>query len=374
MQLLTCDLCSFEGLLTVYSPGQEPLARYGLTATARAAADAKRLRIQILWCPACNFAFNGEFEAGDVQYHSGTILEASDFSTAYSNFQRGRAEDLVDWIGGGIDRVVEIGAGSGAFISRIAADKKLAFEPSDEADLIPNSVATVKDYFRADRIEEHCELVVLRQVLEHIPQPRTFLKGVSEACDSDPTKPHYLYLEVPNGEISLSQGRFQDIYYEHCNYFSANSLSRMAFQLGLQVRIMEQAMGGELICVLLERPGEPARVAAKIGRNLEEKPSLFRDAISKLEPGMVLGWGASGNGTVVVNRLGISTDEMPYVIDSDPRKQGSFIPGGGQEVISPEDAGKLSPSAVVVFSQLHKDEIARQCLQIFGAGVQILVL
>ena len=59
-----------------------------------------------------------------------------------------------------------------------------------------------------------------------------------------------------------------------------------------------------------------------------------------------------------LNMVGIDRDEFPFVVDSDPRKVGKFIPGTGQEVVPPEFIADYRPDVVVILSQLHSKEIA----------------
>ena len=43
-------------------------------------------------------------------------------------------------------------------------------------------------------------------------------------------------------------------------------------------------------------------------------------------------WGGTGKSAAFINRYGIDADSIPTVVDSDPDKVGTFVPGAGQEI------------------------------------------
>ena len=99
-----------------------------------------------------------------------------------------------------------------------------------------------------------------------------------------------------------------------------------------------------------------------------QKEKKFSDQIKNklLDGESVIGWGASGNGVQILNKLNLTEKDIPVVIDSDKNKQGLFIPGTNQKIISPQDAKKFNPNTVIIFTQFHKREIEKSCREIFG--------
>jgi len=67
----------------------------------------------------------------------------------------------------------------------------------------------------------------------------------------------------------------------------------------------------------------------------------------------------------LLNSLNIGTDTIEFVIDSDPNKETLYIPGTLQKIILPSTAIGLNPDVVMVFSQIHKNEIGKQCKELF---------
>ena len=51
------------------------------------------------------------------------------------------------------------------------------------------------------------------------------------------------------------------------------------------------------------------------------------------------------------------SDAIEHVVDVNPGKQGSFLAGGGQEIVGPERLRELAPDAVIVMNPVYREEI-----------------
>ena len=69
-------------------------------------------------------------------------------------------------------------------------------------------------------------------------------------------------------------------------------------------------------------------------------------------------WGAGSKGVSFVNVLAAS-EEIDFLIDLNPYKDGRFVPGTGHQVRAPAFLAEFKPDAVVVMNPLYADEIAR---------------
>ena len=68
-------------------------------------------------------------------------------------------------------------------------------------------------------------------------------------------------------------------------------------------------------------------------------------------------WGAGTKGVMFLNTVP-GADRTTRIVDANPRKRGRFVPGSGQEVVTPDDLRAAPPGAVVVTNPLYRDEIA----------------
>ena len=80
----------------------------------------------------------------------------------------------------------------------------------------------------------------------------------------------------------------------------------------------------------------------------------------------IVGWGTAGNGSLFFSLLDITDKEIEYVVDSDKRKQGLYLPITNQKVIPPSDLIKINPDIVIVLSQFHSEEIKTEAQKLIG--------
>jgi hypothetical protein len=88
--------------------------------------------------------------------------------------------------------------------------------------------------------------------------------------------------------------------------------------------------------------------------------------------GRVVVWGAGSKGVTFLNTVR-GADWIEYVIDINPRKQGMYIPGGGQPIVSPEMLAEHRPSTVLVMNPIYQDEI-RGRLSRMGIKANVLAV
>jgi hypothetical protein len=65
---------------------------------------------------------------------------------------------------------------------------------------------------------------------------------------------------------------------------------------------------------------------------------------------------------------------VAYVIDSDPRKQGMFIPGTGQKIFPPEYLKEKVPDAILILSQFHRQDISVQIKALLPQDIEIITI
>ena len=360
-----CPVCGETGCEKILHEKDGVLARYGfLNKKSDSDSKSKELTLNIYHCDSCDFGWNEAFEYEKVEYDSDSIIESGTFSKKYMDYQHSSAHYIKKLIGYQPKVLVEIGAGSGLFIKEFDAEKKIAIEPSDEAKMIDKSITVHNNFYVKENYNFPANLIVSRQVLEHVMNPVEFIRDVISSFGQDNSDEFFIYLEVPNSTPTFRFGRYYDFYYEHCNYFTTKSLIKLAEQVGMEVVDISTGMDAELVSILMKRG---ASESINILKNIDENRSSLK---KKLNDGLnsdkkILAWGASGNGVQILNSLCINDQMISFVIDSDVNKQGKFLPGTFQKIISPNEAIKLSPDVIVVFTQFHKNEILSQCNEYF---------
>ena len=73
-------------------------------------------------------------------------------------------------------------------------------------------------------------------------------------------------------------------------------------------------------------------------------------------------WGAGAKGVAFLNMVDPEKRYVSKVIDINPKKQGTFLPGSGHEIVSPEYLKEVSGSIIVVVMNENYLEEIKECV------------
>jgi hypothetical protein len=68
-------------------------------------------------------------------------------------------------------------------------------------------------------------------------------------------------------------------------------------------------------------------------------------------------WGSGSKAVSFLTTLGI-TDELQFVVDINPHRQGMFMPGTGHSIVSPDFLTDYKPDRVIIMNPIYREEIA----------------
>ena len=343
------------------------------------ALHAARGDIDLAFCPACGMIYNASFDTAGVSYEV-SYENALHHSTRFRQYAAQLAEHLMATYRLQRKVVLEIGSGDGHFLRLLldrGASRGFGFDPSQrpddpEADL---PITLFKDYFRAASLPCPVDLICCRHVLEHIPKPQELLAEIQLASKS--AADTVVYVEVPDTRFSLEQGGIWDIVYEHCSYFTPDSLKRLFRDSGYRVLKLGTAYEGQFLSIeaLTRRDRATARdltldysaidvdrLAAHVGnfaRQYEIKLSHWNQQLEGLrqQHRRVALWGAGTKGVMFLNSVEAAS-HIGCVVDVNPRKQGTYISGTGHYVTGPDALAEWRPDVVLLMNPIYRGEIA----------------
>jgi len=327
--------------------------------------------------PATGMATNRDFDAHLLAYGEG-YENSLGFSEFFQGYIQGFAKDLIQRHHLEGKAVMEVGCGDGSFLRLMVqngAASGIGFDPSYP----PDQPTTLED----GRIQIHVEafpprgqelhiqadLLVCRQVLEHVPDPLRFLQTIRGGLPKDHATT--VAFEVPNIFPTLEQQTSWDIIYEHCTYFSIGSLARLLSQAGFRVTHAHETYERQFITVEATTDSSVADRSAEFDdmRELTEAVEKFdiawrkrladwteRLAQAKREGKRVAMWGTGARG---VNFLNLVDPDRTIgcAIDINPRKHGLHVAGTGQVIAPPSALVDFQPDLVIIMNGIYQDEI-----------------
>lgn len=122
-------------------------------------------------------------------------------------------------------KVLEIGSGTGFLLSQI---KNLGFdvlgvEPGQHCLSAKEKygVDIVHDFFPTQHIQTQFDIIIMTNVLEHIPNPSHFLKSLHGYLKEDGK----LIISVPDEEPFITSGDISTLFHEHYSYFTRDTIN-----------------------------------------------------------------------------------------------------------------------------------------------------
>jgi SAM-dependent methyltransferase len=349
----------------------------------RTREDAERApsgSLSIAACRECGFAWNRDFDLSLLVYDAGydnTVPSA--VMAAHYRDTAGFLADRFDLENG---LVLDVGCGDGEFL-RVVSDvapsaRGLGIDPALDSDgtLADGRVRLVKGLFSADLVPERPALVICRHVLEHIPDPLAFLGTIREALAGFDDVP--CFVEVPDLRWVLANAAFQDFCYEHCNYFTADSLAETARRAGFEPVAAHEAFGSQYLALEAVAgsngsvPNGGGEIAEELSAYASKEATRVAATKDRLrgyrgEGRAVVVWGAATKGVLFTFLVDPDASLIDLCVDVNPNKQGAFVPLTGHRIVSPDDLGEQlsgrSP-VVAVMNENYREEIRGACAEL----------
>jgi SAM-dependent methyltransferase len=376
---VVCPACEHRGMSVFFENLNAPVFCNVLWEDRQAALDSPRAPIRLGVCRHCGLIYNIDFNPCFLKY-SQRYENSLHYSSRFQQYAEDLACRLVKRHRLYHKNVIEIGCGQGDFLNLLASagdNRAVGFDPSfDPARASSSTQRLVKilpESYSSSHAEYPADMICCRQVLEHIARPLDFLKKIRNVI-GDRTQT-IVFFEVPNALYTLRDRGIWDIIYEHCSYFTADSITALFRHAGFEPISVGEQYGGQFITI-------EARIAASEADNSSGKNRL-PDETEKLIPifhimyqsktdswartladlrangRRTVIWGAGSKGITFLNTLNVSRDTVEYVVDVNPHKQSRFLTGTGQEIVPPRFLKQYAPHNVVLMNSIYQDEIRR---------------
>ena len=368
----------------VYSAGPVPVHCGLLMPTREMAVGYPKGDIRLGFCRCCGFLYNMAFDPAATEY-SQNYDETQTFSPTFNAFHRGLAKRLIERFGLRGRDILEIGCGKGEFLvmlCEMGGNRGWGFDPSyvpGRLDIPAGcQVEFVQDFYSEKYADYKADFFCCNMTLEHIAAPAAFLRTIHAAMGGSPEAT--VFFMLPDAERALREGAFWDIYYEHCSYFTKTSLEGVFTRCGFEVVALENEYSGQYLSIVARRAPE-ARAKAALSE-VEAPPACLPESIANWRRVMAelrergrrtVLWGGGSKAVAFLTTLGLGDDDVRYVVDINPHRQGTWLAGSGQRIVAPDFLPEYRPDAVLIMNPVYNEEI-RASLAGMGLAPRVLSL
>lgn len=390
----TCPSCEKGKFEAFYEAKSVPANSCILLSSQDEAESYPRGDVRLGFCPECGFISNVAFDAKLTEY-SGRYEETQGFSGTFNSFHKALAQRMIDRYDLHEKDIIEIGCGKGEFLillCEMGNNRGTGFDPGFVDERIDSPAADrinfVTDFYSEKYASYQGDFVCCKMTLEHIHPTADFIKTVRRSIGD--RLDTVVFFQIPDTTRIIEDCAFEDIYYEHCSYFTPGSLARLFRRCGFDVLSLDTEYDGQYLTIEA-RPSEHEVGTLEplveendldaIKQGVKDFPAKFSEKrqlwesrlkeYQQTEKKVVL-WGSGSKGVSFLTTLDIPK-ELEYVVDINPYRHGYFMSGTGHKIVGPEFLKEYQPDVVIVMNGIYCDEIGKD-LNKMGLNPEIVAL
>jgi len=222
------------------------------------------------------------------------------------------------------------------------------------------------------------DLIIGNNVLAHVPDINSFVEGLQIALKDTGT----ITMEFPHLLKLMEYNQFDTIYQEHFSYFSLECVREIFKAHGLKIYDVEELTthGGSLRIYATHKDNIEIKVENTVSDIIEEEriyglnkvetyekfyknvERIKRESCSLLidlknKGKTIVGFGAAAKGNTFLNYCGIGKEYIDFVVDSNPEKQGMYLPGTHIPIVSPDKIRDVKPDYIVFLPWNLRNEL-----------------
>jgi len=262
-------------------------------------------------------------------------------------------------------------------LSELGSNRGIGFDPGYRDDHIKgrssDNVTFIKDFYSEQYTDHQADFICCKMTLEHIHPTSDFIsmvrRSIGQKLDT------MVFFQIPETLRILRDCSFEDIYYEHCSYFTPGSLARLFRRCGFEVVDIETEYDDQYLTIeAIPIDTEKHTAALPIEESTDELTALVESFTQRSKKKIddwsehlkefsdqgkkVMLWGSGSKGVSFLTTLN-NADNIEYVVDINPYRQGYYMSGTGQKIVSPEFLKKYQPDVVVIMNAIYTKEITR---------------
>lgn len=219
-----------------------------------------------------------------------------------------------------------------------------------------------KEYFSSNLYEKNFfDIIVFRNVLEHISNPVEFLANVREVLSPE----GFIIIGVPDGEFRIANSILGSIVPEHPNYFGSTGLQMVLSASGfkkIDIRVYKgglkaKAINGAKCGLLKSEQRQISDVYEALKAGAEESIRKYKK-IRSLTEGLsnIYLFGANTCTLELFATDSVNAKDVNYVIDDDPLKWGKEIVNFGISVKPREFVEEIEGEKTFVVCSYYSHE------------------
>ena len=396
----SCRICGATDLFRYLELGRTPLANSYLTQDGLAAPEFREeLALQL--CCNCGLSQLTKVVHPDLMFKN-YLYVSSTTDTFRSHCAEMAATTTAIAASRPGDLVMDIASNDGCLLGKFRdlGMSILGVDPAENLAREANAsgIRTLNAYWSMNLARDIAArfgtpvIITATNVFAHVDNLHDFVAAVDECM----ARKGIFVIECPYVVDFVEKNEFDTAYHEHLSYIGVTPLVTLMTMHGMVVFDVEyfpDLHGGTIRTYVCRRGDYPVR--PRVGEFLERERTFAitrKDRYQEFAAHVLLNkrqlielisherakgkriwaYGASAKGNTLLNFFGISSTEVPVVIDDNPKKWGYFTPGGRMRIAGISELAGESVDYLLLLAWNFQKEIMRRCRAANYAGAFIL--
>jgi cyclopropane fatty-acyl-phospholipid synthase-like methyltransferase len=299
------------------------------------------------------------------------------------------------------DIVLDIGSNDGTSLGFFPADvNRIGFDPSGEKfrKYYHPGVQLVVDFFSAKTFQRQlgarkAKIISSIAMFYDLQSPPAFVEQIRNVLAPD----GIWHLEQSYLPLMLKVNAYDTICHEHLEYYALKQIKWLTDQFGLKIIDVQfnDSNGGSFAVTVAHKNSAFLEATAVIEKILREEQELGLDSgagfarfiqfvnrhreelparLAKIQHDgkLVLGYGASTKGNVILQFCGITPKLLPAILEVNPDKFGCCTPGTNIPIISETEGHARNPDFLMVMPWHFKANVVQRETAYLKRGGKLL--
>jgi SAM-dependent methyltransferase len=296
--------------------------------------------------------------------------------------------------------ILDIGSNDGTFLNFFNKSHNLyGIDPSGiqykhyyrkDIILIPNFFSKQKldQYFYKTKKEIKFDLITSFAIFYDVNEPNRFCNDVYHSLKED----GIWIAEFSYFPLMLKNLTYDQICHEHITYYTLQVFKEIIEKNNLKIidLNLNEINGGSIEIICAKKSSKRLANKSKIVSILKEEKKInfksyknfnnriikvkknFSSFFKKNNKSLIIGYGASTKGNIVINHCDITAKNIKFICDSNKNKHNLFTPGKNIKIISKEMMRKLNPEYLVVFIWSFRKEVISEEINFIKNGGKLV--
>lgn len=301
------------------------------------------------------------------------------------------------------DVIIDIGSNDATLLKAYSNGnlELIGVDPSAEKfrDFYTDNIKLITDFFPSKSLFDHlgskkAKVITSISMFYDLEEPMKFVKAIHDVLDVN----GIWVFEQSYLPTMIKTSSYDTVCHEHLEYYTVKQIKWMLDSVGLNIVDIElnNVNGGSfsivaakkessvfsenvyLVNEFLQKEADEGFNTLAVFEKFSEtvanhKESLFNFLTELKNKGkVVVGYGASTKGNVVLQYCGITTELIPFIAEVNDDKFGSFTPGSSIPIISEKEAKDLRPDYLFVLPWHFKDNFIQKEQAFLNSGGNLL--